>query len=148
MELDSQLPQRESLLSSAELYCDGAAKGNPGPGSYGFVLTKDGSVIYEEGRYLGRVTNNEAEYQGLIAGLEAALDRCVRVLTVKADSELMVKQLRGEYRVKAPNLLPLFLKAKSLLNKFARVNLNHIPRAQNYEADRLANQALKEHWLE
>lgn len=125
------------------LYCDGASRGNPGPASYGFVL-RDGSgrVVIERGEVVGETTNNVAEYRGLVAGLEAALAAGVAELEVRLDSLLLVRQVLGEYRVKAPGLKPLHRRAVGLLAQIGRARVVHIPREQNSHADALANAAL------
>lgn len=124
------------------LFCDGASRGNPGPGAYGFVLYQDELVIFEEGKKLGAVTNNIAEYTGLIKGLEAALARGATGITVKSDSELMVRQLNGIYKVKTPHIKVLFDEAQTLLKKFSSTHILHIRREENKRADKLCNQAL------
>lgn len=125
------------------LYCDGASRGNPGLASYGFLLLDpDGDVVVEGGRAIGVATNNVAEYQGLIAGLGAAVESGVKELEVRLDSLLLVKQISGEYRVKAPGLKPLQRQAVSLLARIGSARLVHIPREQNTRADALANAAL------
>jgi ribonuclease HI len=125
------------------LYCDGASRGNPGQASYGFaIIDPEGSPIVQVGRAIGRATNNDAEYAGLVAGLEAALDAGVRDLEVRLDSQLLVRQVLGQYRVKAPNLKPLHRRAVSLLTRFDHARVVHVPREQNALADSLANRAL------
>jgi ribonuclease HI len=125
------------------LYCDGASRGNPGPASYGFVLLDGaGRVVTERGEALGETTNNVAEYRGLVAGLEAALAARVGVLEVRLDSLLLVRQVMGEYRVKAPGLKPLHRRAVGLLARIGSARVKHIPREQNSRADALANAAL------
>ncbi|OFW63364.1 MAG: hypothetical protein A2135_01710 [Actinobacteria bacterium RBG_16_67_15] len=125
------------------LYCDGASRGNPGRASYGFaLLDPSGTPIRRVGRDIGRATNNDAEYAGLVAGLEAAIEAGVRDLEVRLDSQLLVRQVLGEYRVRAPNLKPLHRRAVSLLTKFDRARVVHIPREENTVADALANDAL------
>ncbi len=125
------------------LHSDGAARGNPGLAGAGAVLYgPDGEPVARLTRFLGETTNNVAEYQALIMGLAEALERGVRVLAVRLDSELIVRQLDGSYRVKAPGLKPLFEKARTLLGRFERVDVAHVPRADNAEADRLANLAI------
>lgn len=122
---------------------DGGARGNPGPAGAGIVL-KDpaGSVVAAGGAFLGSVTNNIAEYQALVWGLRAARAHGVDRLCVKADSELVVKQMRGEYRVKNEGLKPLFCEAQSLRRAFANVEFVHVRRAENAAADELANLAM------
>lgn len=125
------------------LYCDGASRGNPGPASYGFVLLDGaGRVVTERGEALGETTNNVAEYRGLVAGLEAALAAGVGELEVRLDSLLLVRQVLGEYRVKAPGLKPWHRRAVSLLAQVGSARVKHIPREQNSHADALANAAL------
>jgi len=125
------------------LHSDGAARGNPGPAGAGAVLyDPDGREVARLHRYLGETTNNVAEYQALLLGLEAALARGVTHLAVRLDSELIVRQLQGAYRVKAPHLKPLFQQARDLLGRFQGVEVAHVPRAQNAVADKLANQAI------
>jgi ribonuclease HI len=129
-----------TVAADAILWSDGAARGNPGPAGIGAVLkTRDGELLAECSDYLGHTTNNVAEYRALLAGLERACELGVKHLEVRADSELMIKQLRGQYRVKNPGLKPLFEQAKELIARFERVELKHVRREHNAEADRLAN---------
>ena len=119
---------------------DGAARGNPGPAGIGALLkTPRGEVLAADSAYLGQATNNVAEYKALLLGLERALALGVRRIEVRADSELLVKQIKGEYRVKSPKLLPLYQAALALLARFEESRLVHVRREQNAEADRLAN---------
>ncbi|HEY6963375.1 MAG TPA: ribonuclease HI family protein [Gaiellaceae bacterium] len=127
----------------ARLFTDGGARGNPGPAAYGYVLeAEDGTVLAAEGHAIGVATNNVAEYSGLIAGLEKARDLHVPELEVVSDSELMVKQMRGEYRVKNAALQELFLRASRVARELGRVEYRHVKRAHNELADRLVNEAL------
>jgi ribonuclease HI len=127
----------------ARLFTDGGARGNPGPAAYGFVLeAEDGTVLAAEGAAIGTATNNVAEYSGLVAGLRRALELHVPELEVVSDSELMVKQMRGEYRVKNEALRDLFLEASRLARGLAAVEFRHVKRAHNELADRLVNEAL------
>lgn len=121
---------------------DGGSRGNPGEAGCGVVLTLSDGTREEHAVYLGRATNNVAEYAGLLVALERALALGVEELRVHADSELLVKQLRGEYRVKAPHLQPLFARARELSARLARCTIRHVRREANREADRLANQAM------
>jgi ribonuclease HI len=126
-------------------YIDGGARGNPGPAGYGVrIEDSDGLVLAELHAPLGTATNNVAEYQGLLAALRHAAESGHRELLVRSDSELLVKQMRGEYRVKNPGLQPLHREASSLAARFDRVRFEHIPRSKNAEADRLANLAMDE----
>lgn len=130
----------------ATLFADGGSRGNPGPAASGAVLyAEDGSVLEEIGTYLGISTNNVAEWTGLLEGLRAALELGVDDLTVRLDSELVVRQLNGVYRVKHPGLIPLHQEAKRLLRRFARVDVGHVRRAENAAADKLVNQVLDAH---
>ena len=124
----------------AVLFSDGASRGNPGPAGIGAVLeTADGRRLAEIAEYIGHTTNNVAEYRALLAGLERALAMGVCRLEVRADSELMIKQLGGVYQVKNARLLPLYREARRLLGRFERVELRHVRRELNTRADELAN---------
>ncbi len=125
------------------MFTDGGARGNPGPAAYGYVLeAEDGTVLAAEGQAIGSATNNVAEYSGLIAGLRKAAELHVPDVEVVSDSELMVKQMRGEYRVKNAALRALSVEAASLAREFANVEYRHVKRAHNELADRLVNEAL------
>jgi ribonuclease HI len=127
----------------ARLFTDGGARGNPGPAAYGFVLeTEDGTVLAAEGEAIGVATNNVAEYSGLVAGLRKALELHVPDVEVVSDSELLVKQMRGEYRVKNEALRALFVEASTLARRLQSVEYRHVKRAHNELADRLVNEAL------
>jgi ribonuclease HI len=127
----------------ARLFTDGGARGNPGPAAYGFVLeTEDGTVLAAEGEAIGVATNNVAEYSGLVAGLRKALELHVPEVEVVSDSELLVKQMRGEYRVKNEGLRALFVEASTIARRLESVEYRHVKRAHNELADRLVNEAL------
>ena len=127
----------------ARLFTDGGARGNPGPAAFGYVLeAEDGTVLAAHGEAIGVATNNVAEYSGLVAGMEKAVELGVRELEVVSDSELLVKQMQGEYRVKNEALRELWEDASDLESKFARVRYTAVRRAQNELADRLVNEAL------
>jgi len=127
----------------ALLHTDGGARGNPGPAAYGFVLeAEDGTTLAAEGEAIGTATNNVAEYSGLIAGLRKAIELQVPEVVVVSDSELMVKQMRGEYRVKNEALRDLYEVAIRLADKLASVEFRHVKRAHNELADKLVNEAL------
>ncbi|HEX3457957.1 MAG TPA: ribonuclease HI family protein [Candidatus Baltobacteraceae bacterium] len=127
----------------ATLFADGGSRGNPGPAaSAAILLDGEGEPIEEIGAYLGEATNNVAEWTALLLGLEAAERRGIRRLAVRLDSELVVKQLRGEYRVKNAGLQPLYQKALKLLRHFDEVDVRHVRRALNKLADRLVNDVL------
>ena len=130
--------------SGAFLLCvDGGSRGNPGPAAAGVVLSDStGHVVHAAGHYLGRATNNVAEYRSAILGLKEAHRRQVGCLTVQSDSELMVRQLNGQYKVKSPLLRPLYAEAIGLLDKIGGVTVKHVPREENRAADRLVNRAL------
>jgi ribonuclease HI len=127
----------------ARLFTDGGARGNPGPAAYGFVLeAEDGTVLAADGQAIGVATNNVAEYSGLVAGLRKALELHVPEVEVVSDSELLVKQMRGEYRVKNETLRALFVEASTLARSLQGVEYRHVKRAHNELADRLVNEAL------
>jgi probable phosphoglycerate mutase len=126
-------------------YIDGGARGNPGPAGYGVRIEQpDGTVLAELHGGLGIATNNVAEYNGLLAALEWMIDHGHRSVHIKADSELLVKQMRGEYRVKHPGLQPLSVRARLLLMQLDRVTFEHVRREYNKEADRLSNLGMDE----
>lgn len=130
----------------ATLYADGGSRGNPGPAASGAVLYgEDGEVLEEIGTFLGVTTNNVAEWTALLEGLRAALARGVDEIAVRMDSELVVKQLSGAYRVKHPGLIPLHAQGKSLLRKFKHHEIRHVPRKENKAADAVVNQVLDAH---
>jgi probable phosphoglycerate mutase len=127
----------------ARLSTDGGARGNPGPAAYGYVLeTDDGTVLAAHGEAIGVATNNVAEYRALVAGLEKALELHVDEVEVVSDSELLVKQMTGEYRVKNAALRELSLEAAQLARGFRRVTYKAVRREHNELADRLVNEAL------
>jgi len=127
----------------ARLFTDGGARGNPGPAAYGFVLeADDGTVLAAEGAPIGVATNNVAEYRALLAGLEKALELHVPEVEVVSDSELLVKQMTGEYRVKNEALRTLSLEATRLARRIGKVSYTAVRREHNELADRLVNEAL------
>ncbi len=132
----------ERLQRHWTLSVDGAARGNPGPAAAGIVLSVNGQVIVEEGVLLGHATNNVAEYRALILGLTKARDMGVRHLRVLMDSELVVKQVLGLWRVRNANLRSLWSEARALMAAFDEVKLELVPRRSNRRADLLANRAL------
>ena len=124
-------------------YIDGGARGNPGPAGYGVVIEDEvGRPVAELSEYLGRQTNNYAEYSGLLAALNYALRHGFKALKVTSDSELMVKQIRGEYKVSSPTLKELHQRATKLIDQFDCFDIKHVLREKNREADRLANIAM------
>ena len=128
------------------LHTDGGSRGNPGPAGYGLVLSDEtGAVLAEQGGFIGRATNNEAEYAGLLAGLEAAGKVGAAELIVKSDSGLLVRQLNGAYRVRSPKLAPLFAQAQQRLRGFLSWRAEHVRREMNTRADALANDAMDRH---
>jgi ribonuclease HI len=124
------------------MHIDGAARGNPGPAAYAVVIARPGHPPVEEAGTLGTATNNVAEYTALVRGLERAAELGLKSLAVFSDSELLVKQMNGEYRVKHPDLLPLYEDANRLKRAFDRVTITHVRRGQNARADALCNEAL------
>ena len=127
------------------IHIDGASRGNPGEAGFGIYVTDSaGTPQAELFGYLGRASNNVAEYQALLHALRYALERGARRVEIRSDSELVVRQISGQYRVKHPDMLALNHQAKSLLARFEHASLTHVRREANRDADRLANQALDE----
>jgi ribonuclease HI len=131
-------------VSAATAHVDGGARGNPGPAGYGVRITRDDGSVVDLKESIGIATNNVAEYTGLLAALRWAADAGVQTLHVKADSELMVKQMLGDYRVKNERLQPLYAEARRLAGRIGRVTFEHVRRERNQDADRLANEAMDE----
>jgi len=127
---------------AAELYFDGASRGNPGPAAIGYVIASDGGIVAEGGETIGRTTNNRAEYEALIRALEVADGYGLDAIDVYGDSDLDLKQLRGEYDVNVPELRECRVRAMELLETFDEWALQHVPRELNDRADALANEAL------
>lgn len=137
---------------SGRAWIDGASRGNPGDAGFGVFLETDRTPEEIVG-YLGKATNNVAEYAALIAVLTLAADRGIKKLVVYSDSQLLVRQVNGAYRVKAPHLVPIFLQALKLRQTIPDFTIEHVAREENKEADRLANQAIDQRaelpsWLE
>jgi len=124
---------------------DGGSRGNPGPAAYGVVIRDPrGEVVARLKKYIGRATNNVAEYYGLIAALDYAQSQGIRALRIESDSELLVNQMRGRYKVKSADLKPLFERAQKMSRAFESFRIEHVYRERNAEADKLANEALDE----
>lgn len=137
-------PERKAI-AAYQANVDGGSRGNPGPAAYGVVVRDPrGEIVARLKKYIGNNTNNVAEYFGLIAALDYAQNHGIRALRVESDSELMVKQMRGQYKVKSAELKPLFERAKKMSQTFESFRISHVYREQNKEADALANQALDE----
>ena len=126
------------------IYTDGASRNNPGEAGAGVYILRDGEPVERIARYLGTMTNNVAEYTAAIIGLEHAARSGASAVRLLADSELLVKQINGLYKVKNEGLKPLHAKAKELIARIGRVEVQYIPREQNKEADALANKAIDE----
>ena len=121
-------------------YFDGGARGNPGPAGYGvYIVDALGNVLSEQHGSLGTATNNIAEYRGLIAALQWAVEHNASPFVVKGDSQLIIEQMRGNYKVKNEGLKPLYLQARMLVMQIGDVRFEHVPREQNKDADRLSN---------
>jgi len=136
---------RVEAAKRTRLFTDGAARGNPGPAGAGAVIiSPDGHVVAKIGKFLGDSTNNVAEYMGLILGLKRAKAMGIKELEVLSDSELLVRQMSGEYAVKADHLLPLHQEAQALIKGFPSIALRHIPREENAQADAMSNRAIDE----
>src|SRR6202046_4266445 len=134
--MSSQSPNSSDAIVA---YCDGGSRGNPGPAGFGvYIQDSTGKVLAELSQYLGKQTNNFAEYSALLAALEFAIAQGHRSLRVVSDSELMVKQMKGQYRVNSPELRPLYEEARRRVPKLARFQIQHVLREKNRHADRLA----------
>ncbi|SFR98001.1 ribonuclease HI [Halomicrobium zhouii] len=120
---------------------DGASRGNPGPAGIGYRVLPDGDGV-EGHEYIGEATNNEAEYTALIRGLESALEKGYTEVIAEGDSQLVVRQVRGQYNVGADNLIPLYKEARTLVEEFDDFEIRHVKRSKNEGADDLANEAL------
>jgi ribonuclease HI len=141
----AQAAEEAEKAKRTRLYTDGAARGNPGPAGAGAViLNPEGHIVAKIGKFLGDSTNNVAEYMGLILGLKRAKAMNIKELEVYSDSELLVKQLSGEYAVKADHLRPLHDEARQLLQGFSFIEVRHIPREENSAADLMSNRAIDE----
>jgi len=134
-----------SNLPEIIAHVDGGSRGNPGPAAYGMTIeTAQGQPVIALGKFIGRSTNNFAEYHGLLAALEYALSHGYIRLRVLTDSELMARQISGQYKVRSPDLKPLFDNAREMIARLESFSIRHVYREQNREADRLANQAMDE----
>jgi ribonuclease HI len=130
------------MSETATMHIDGASRGNPGPAAYAVVLARPGLPVVEEADTIGKATNNVAEYTALVEGLQLAAELGVKHLSVFSDSELMVKQMNGLYRVKNPELLDLYNEARRLASGFEKLTITHVRREQNSRADAIGNDAL------
>jgi ribonuclease HI len=138
-------PPPEAKPAAWRANIDGGSRGNPGPASYGIVIRDPrGEIVAQLKKYIGRTTNNVAEYYGLIAALDYAHSNNIKALRIESDSELLVKQMRGQYKVKSPDLKPLFERAKKMSATIPAFRIDHVYREKNREADLLANQAMDE----
>ncbi len=131
-------------MKEIEIYIDGASKGNPGPSSIGVVVCAKGETIKNIASFIGRATNNVAEYTALIYGLQEGLILGAESIKINTDSQLLYRQLNKDYKIKSPNIVGLYNQATHLMSAFKSVSLKHIPRENNRGADKLANKAIKE----
>jgi len=136
--------KKTSQITQINIYTDGASRGNPGPAGIGILAVKNNKILYEDKEQIGKHTNNEAEYKAIKKGLQLAKRYKAQKITVTSDSELVTKQLKGEYQVKAPNLQPLHQEVKKKEKQFKEVKYQHRKRNNKYiqRADELANKAL------
>ena len=142
---DGEIPSGAMLLDKAKLYTDGGSRGNPGHSAAAFVICKlDGTVVEKSGQYIGIATNNQAEYYGFIRGLERARDLGIDKLSLMSDSQLVVNQMKGLYKVKNQELAPLHQQAKALADSFEEISFNYVPRELNKIADGEVNRILDE----
>lgn len=138
-------PKPASWTASYRINIDGGSRGNPGPAAYGIVIRDpSGQIVARMKKYIGRATNNVAEYYGLIAALDYAQTHGIRALRIESDSELLVRQMQGRYKVKSADLQPLFERARKMAQSFDSFRIGHVCREQNHEADQLVNEALDE----
>jgi len=134
-------------MSKLIIHSDGASKGNPGDAGIGVVISDEkGKVVSEIADYIGKTTNNVAEYQALIAGVIEAANLGAAEIEIRTDSELMARQLAGVYKVKSPLLKPLYAEIMDLLRSFKKVSIGHVLREFNKRADELANEGINKHW--
>lgn len=131
-------------MREIEIYIDGACKGNPGASGIGVVICEDGHTVKNISSYIGKATNNIAEYTALIYGLQEALILKAEAVKINSDSQLLCRQLHNIYKIKNPEILKLYNQARHLMSGLKSVSVKHIPRQENKDADRLANKAIKE----
>ena len=142
---EAAAPEPKPVAAAYRINIDGGSRGNPGPAAYGVVIRDArGEPVAKLKKYIGRSTNNVAEYYGLIAAMDYAQSHGVRAIRIESDSELMVKQMRGLYKVKSADLQPLYERAQKTAKAFESFRIEHVYREQNREADALANEALDE----
>jgi ribonuclease HI len=138
-------PEGKIITAAYRANIDGGSRGNPGPAAYGVVIRDaKGEVVAKLKKYIGRMTNNVAEYYGLIAALDYMQSQGIKALRIESDSELLVKQMRGQYKVRSPELQPLFERARKMAAALESFRIDHVYREQNREADALANEAMDE----
>ncbi|HWZ44245.1 MAG TPA: ribonuclease HI family protein [Candidatus Saccharimonadales bacterium] len=143
MKQNPLFPESKNAKAVPTAHIDGGARGNPGPAAYGVVFRNaEGHVLAELSKYLGAQTNNYAEYSGLLAALEYGQQQGLTAMKVFSDSELLVKQIKGQYKVSSPGLRPLFDQAKKMIGHFQHFSIQHVFREQNRDADRLVNKVL------
>lgn len=130
------------IYNKLQIYTDGGARGNPGPSGIGVVIWDDNNLVGRHSKFIGEATNNQAEYQAVILGLEQAKKLGAKEIDVFLDSELVANQLNRKYKVKDSDLAPLFIKIWNLSLGFKRITYRHIPREKNKEADKLVNEAI------
>lgn len=129
-----------------QIYSDGASRGNPGPAGIGAVILKDGETIHEISKYIGQTTNNVAEYEALLEALDYCVKKSISPIEILADSQLLIRQLGGQYKVKHPNIVPLHQRAKEYLVHLKVEGFTHVPRELNKKADALANKGIDRHF--
>ena len=129
-----------------QIYSDGASRGNPGPAGIGAVILKDGKAVHEIAKYIGQTTNNVAEYEALLEALDYCVKKSLSPIQILADSQLLIRQLSGQYKVKHPNIVPLHQRAKAYLAHLKVEAFTHVPRELNKRADALANEGIDKHF--
>ncbi len=143
LSVHAEKPKGETQLTEAKLFTDGGSRGNPGPSALGYAIYNfDDEVVAKDSKYLGVITNNQAEYLGLKVGLEASLELGIRTLEVYMDSLLVINQVKGLFKVKNAELMPINAEVRALAAKFETVSFTHVPRAMNKLADTMVNECL------
>jgi ribonuclease HI len=132
------------MNSELTVYIDGASKGNPGPSGIGVIISRGGKPVQNIARYIGHATNNVAEYTALICGLLECSNLKADSIFVHTDSQLLARQINGDYKVRHPGILELYTQSRHLIAGFKKFSIKHIPREENTGADKLANEAVKE----
>ena len=148
-EKDNRDVDNTTKITTAVLYCDGGSRGNPGPAATGYViLDQSGERIAQGGEYLGTTTNNQAEYKSLVHGLKRALDMGISSLAAYMDSQLVVRQITRQYKVRNQDILPIYKQSQKMIAQLEEFSINHVPRDSNKKADAMVNRLLDQNTIE